>query len=566
MSFGLGSDVNGGTISGPICANQGYKVCTLPGIKACPAYCSERCQKLHWQRHRRACTHSYTKDDWQPAWVVEKRIPMFRPKDVSTHYLWGDMPAIDVLRLDSNEGPDTQDMDFKICLAASGDIRNLIQTVNNLPKDYRGKCDVLMNDIDPVVVNRNLLILFALLGAGPQSTKLQNSRRTSSNASYLQRCIDYVYGYRSEGDMSYRVALCTRGPGKIYSMQTTAGMKQPLEMFQSTFDLATAITSMRRTYNEAANSDDHDRLLSKLVPAHRLAFKRYRDTGILVPFSHNISTFTQPNRFLFTSRGQWIPGNTSPLCGWDMSAVLDSGARHSIDFADVFGCLFFHVKDQLREFAKRMKEFNIHLHLTQYDAKILSKGIFAGLLPAFNGPCFDRVDASHLVDGVGVKACLADWGPLLRKGNPCAAILMHSRSWHMNRPDASAQAHPRTVEWLMKKCYNMPGLQTNFHEMFSQGLQSPVLLHLVESLDAFYDNETAFHRYLREREVYPTMENLGLRMRHVHNIHPKRFGVPIGTAHQRLPDLTKDEFYRLFTLGGANLLVRFMEFEHAEEE
>ncbi len=222
-----------------------------------------------------------------------------------------------------------------------------------------------------------------------------------------------------------------------------------------------------------------------------------------------------------------------------MSAVLESGARHAVDFADVFGCLFFHIKDQLREFAKRMKEFNIHLHLTQYDAKILSKGVFAGVLPAFQGPCFDRVDASHLVDGVGVKACLADWGPLLRKGNPCAAILMHSRSWHMNRPDASAQAHPRTVDWLVKKCYNMPGLvrlfiffgylgvglimaqQTNFDEMFSQGLQSPVLLHLVESLDAFYDNETAFHRYLREREVYPTMENLRLGMRHVHKIHPK---------------------------------------------
>lgn len=37
MSFGLGSDVNGGTISGPICANQGYKACTLPGIRVCPA-------------------------------------------------------------------------------------------------------------------------------------------------------------------------------------------------------------------------------------------------------------------------------------------------------------------------------------------------------------------------------------------------------------------------------------------------------------------------------------------------------------------------------------------------
>jgi len=43
----------------------------------------------------------------------------------------------------------------------------LVRTVNGLPGDYRGKCEILLNDADVVVVNRSLVIPYALLGSGP---------------------------------------------------------------------------------------------------------------------------------------------------------------------------------------------------------------------------------------------------------------------------------------------------------------------------------------------------------------------------------------------------------------
>ncbi|KAK0497402.1 hypothetical protein EDD18DRAFT_1162060 [Armillaria luteobubalina] len=544
MSFGMGSDPNGGTLSGVMCANQsgwmhGYKGCMEPGLMSCAGcylvkYCSERCQKQHWPRHRTACNHLYLKHDWQPAWILEKRKPRFRSTDVSTEHLWGDVPAIDILRLDFNEGDQALSQNFKLCFAASGDIRNLVETVNGLPKHYQGKCDILLNDINPIVLATHLMYSAALPAAG---------------ASFLQRCIDYVYG--SNSDRKYLTVLSSP-----LEAQGRFPRYRRLRASSILWRCSGLLTTFRP---QASNLDDHDRLFSKLTPGHRLAIKRFRETGVLAPFSLNTNTFMHPNRFAIGCTS----GTANPLCGWDMSAVQLSGEKHGVEFADIFGCLFFHVKDQLREFARRMKDFNIHLHLTQFDAKILSKGLFAGVVPAFGGPCFDRVDASNTMDSAGIKACLNDWGPLLNRQNERSAILIHSKAWHTGRRDGSAQAHPRTVEWLMKKYCNIPGLPKP-NSLFNQGLRSPLLLHMIESVDAFYDHEPAFRRYLQEHDMDVTTAALGLRHREAHTIHPKRFGVTLGPTGQRLPDLSKDEFYRLFTLGNANLLVRFLEFENTK--
>lgn len=46
--------------------------------------------------------------------------------------------------------------------AASGDLRDLIYTINKLPETYSRKITVLLNDKDPTVTARNLLILLIL--------------------------------------------------------------------------------------------------------------------------------------------------------------------------------------------------------------------------------------------------------------------------------------------------------------------------------------------------------------------------------------------------------------------
>ena len=55
-------------------------------------------------------------------------------------------------------------------LAGSGDLRNIIRTVNNLPSDYSGELTVILSDYEPIVVLRNIIILLAL-GCTPDKTK-----------------------------------------------------------------------------------------------------------------------------------------------------------------------------------------------------------------------------------------------------------------------------------------------------------------------------------------------------------------------------------------------------------
>lgn len=53
---------------------------------------------------------------------------------------------------------------------ASGDLRNLIMTVNNLPHDYVGQLTVVLNDRERFVVLRNILLL-SVLGTIPDKRR-----------------------------------------------------------------------------------------------------------------------------------------------------------------------------------------------------------------------------------------------------------------------------------------------------------------------------------------------------------------------------------------------------------
>ncbi|KAJ7498077.1 hypothetical protein B0H11DRAFT_1715329 [Mycena galericulata] len=584
MSFGMGSAPNGRTVSHLMCGNAtNAKSCPSQGLNACTKchlikYCSEKCRSQHWPKHRSQCTHPYLRETWQPSWVTEGRDPTFLyTSNILTLYrpsidFWGDLPAMDCLQLATNEGMDDLKPlgDLKL---SSGDLRNLIRSVNSLPPDYAGYCDILLNDTNPVLVNRNLVILFVLLSSGPSleeaaelATHLMYSAALpGGGAEYVKRCISFIYesAEEFEADLSFHRCLHTRGEGKVYSVQPSTGIKRFLEMFHSTYSISGALKSMKDTTLAPDRLDSNEKYFASLKPSHRMSFQRFRETGILAPFSLNTVTFTQPNRSLFSPQGAWlVPEDANPLFGWAVSDVQNSGIKHGASPEDILGCLFFHVKDELREFAKRVKELRIDIHVTSFDSGILAKGITIGALPAFEDANFDRILTSNLVDTVGLRTCLADWGPLLNRENEFASILMQTKAWDINRPSATTQWGPHAMELLMDKCNKIPGLEVKMKSIFAQGLRSPALFRIFESLDAFSENEDAFQDYLRDQDTDSSAAAFDLRLRTAHRVHPKRFGIPLNAPRwQKLPDLSSNEFYDLFTIGGANLPVRFLEFE-----
>lgn len=235
-----------------------------------------------------------------------------------------------------------------------------------------------------------------------------------------------------------------------------------------------------------------------------------------------------------------VPEDANALFGWDVAGVQNSGIKHGASPEDILGCLFFHVKDELREFARRVKELRIDIHVTSFDAgRILAKGITIGALPAFEDSSFDRILTSNLIDSVGLRACLSDWGPLLNRQNKFASILMQTKAWHTHQPHATAQWGPHAMKVLEEKCNKIPGLvsaltflmasiltevvrqEVKMKTVFAQGLRSPALFRIFESLDAFHDNEPAFQEFLNDQDADRSAVAFDLQLRPKHRVIPK---------------------------------------------
>lgn len=119
----------------------------------------------------------------------------------------------------------------------------------------------------------------------------------------------------------------------------------------------------------------------------------------------------------------------NPLFGWDVSAVLASGRLHGLPAADLYGCLFFHIKDQFIKFATRIRNFSINITMSIFDAGDLAKIILKGGLAPFNSSCFDMIETSNVADYITIPRILKDWGPLLNRQDPRATLLINLMNW-----------------------------------------------------------------------------------------------------------------------------------------
>lgn len=112
--------------------------------------------------------------------------------------------------------------------------------------------------------------------------------------------------------------------------------------------------------------------------------------------------------------------------------VMESGKRHGTTRDDILGCLYFHVREQLQEFSRRMHRFKLNFVLRANDAVALAKDIQSGTVSRLpKRITFDRIECSNITDKnyVGVPRLLEAWGSLLSPTNPHAAILGLFMNW-----------------------------------------------------------------------------------------------------------------------------------------
>ncbi|KAG1747941.1 uncharacterized protein EDB91DRAFT_1235835 [Suillus paluster] len=586
-----------------------FKACPKQGTKTCSAcklvsYCSKVCYSIacaaknHWRIHKRDCKNQLKSDDWKPAWVVERRFPTSffietnLPASLSAESLraqmtefdsglclWGNMPAVDLINLAENEKD--KSLDLSIALVASGDLRHVVRTISALPEDYSGHLQVLLNDVCPPVVARNIVILL-ILGTVPDETMAVDialhfwysvfmPAEYSTNimaivASFLLRANTNPEDQQPLGQRSSLDCLITEQLGQLFRH---FGMSTILSM-------AEAQNEYDRVRTASSRGDYRDRMLARLKPSHRLAFQEFRRFGIVLPFGAMNAHFNVPNASLFSLNGKWLQTDyADPLAGWDIGEILDAGTAQGAQPEDIYGCLYFFLSHELRTFARRLRELHISFRVVATDATILSRVIREDGLSGFGIPAsarFDRIDVSNIFDlnYVGIRDVLTHWGPLLKESRT-AALVGYFMNWAMIQPDGRACSagdieSKKLIRALIEKG-RFPGLgpnsqildpRTSFAEparLYLMGVLGDLHIGLVQvgdELNAMYDNSKAFAQYLKHQKLEDILRKTRLKLRKKHTIVPhgrfavtilvsQRYKVPLDAAPNTLPDFSDNE-------------------------
>ncbi|KAJ6576027.1 hypothetical protein DFH09DRAFT_980979 [Mycena vulgaris] len=555
-------------------------------------YCSKDCQQKHWKTHKSDCKDPIRSKEWQPRWVLEQRSPSFmsdkeEPKKPWAESLerisvgsslWGNMPAVDIINLPRNEADLTKDL--ALVFAASGDLRNVLYTVNQLPLNYKGELTIVINDHDPYVALRNALILHVL-------RKMPDARRACDLALHLWYSAYYPPDYEAQVNSFGAEFLHSHGDPRVgdgwvdtslpESTSTFAGRLSlvALERFAALINPANACTrgdisnEIHRVRFAENRVDRYHREYCRLEPSHRLSSLEFRRFVLLLPFGAPNNYFSTPNRFLFSPAGKWMQGDmANPLDSWDPVAVVDAGKKHGVPRSDLYGCLYFYLTGLLRSFVDRLSHLRIAFKVFNMDASDLARSMKSGALSHFGIPAtlrFDRVDVSNIVDHnyVGIVPVLQTWGPML-KHTPHATLLGYFMNWAGDnegaRPGKDDMSH--ILNQLIKEG-KLPIFKKNMSAQEYTEFEAKFPAYF-NSFTALYDNSRAFEEHLKDQGLTGALQERKLKRKAKHTIMPHRLYVPLDAPPTALPVFPDAEtWYLRANIGQPQWSERYVEFSPA---
>ncbi|KAF1994316.1 hypothetical protein P154DRAFT_586027 [Amniculicola lignicola CBS 123094] len=518
------------------CQNVTKKIC---GSCKLVQYCSRKCQLAHRTSHNELCKSNLMDRFYVPRYIQENRVPAFMgcpPQIVfgEQQYLWGNVPALDILNIRDNKSNQDPPGNLDLLFGASGDLRNVIKTVLGLPDAYDcGKdrqCSVVINDLLFPVVARNIMLLLVAFHFEPDAAvpimihlwysallpAVMLETLQDPILPYIEKMCDAL-AHLPDDHMS----LGTWGFGAHSSILVLLKKKDWLELkryFHPPEGLAMedANTLRRKTTLAPERVDYVDRALYKQPPGMRAGTYKFREDGILLPFGASRADFDTPNPTLFRDWNMWpMADSADPLGGWCYKEYIQHA---TIARNDVYGSLFFFLRDQLLRFCIRLKQVNIAFRFLNCDARDLC------LHCHFR---FDRIEVSNICDRsyIGVKATLTAFSPLLKNKseNTNATLLL----LFMNAvPEEDLYGRkgqtPTNVEQILKKVDRFWDIESVFRSTSrnpsaSEPL-SPALVFFAGCVAMFGDFDTLFSDFLRDIKFERWAKQFGLKIRDKHSI------------------------------------------------
>ena len=196
-------------------------------------------------------------------------------------------------------------------LKASGDLRNLIKSVLGLPQKYTGTLETVVNDRDFDTVSRNAILLLTALHFDPDTAAI-----IMLHLWYSALLPGRILRQLRESILPLIQEVCikiqAKPSGNILSKKWTFGArslrlvlrKENWNLLLSYFEVPKSLSPtraqvLRRKTTMACQRKDYvDRALYKMPPGWRAGTMKFRDDGVLLPFSASRREFDTPNPYV----------------------------------------------------------------------------------------------------------------------------------------------------------------------------------------------------------------------------------------------------------------------------
>ncbi|KAI1941378.1 hypothetical protein LOZ66_001894 [Ophidiomyces ophidiicola] len=507
-----------------------------------------------------------SKDAWKPAWEEEQRVPSFITPSMNLHvtkyggskYMWGNMPALDLISLQSNEGKETSQGLQLLLAGTSGDPRNLIKTVAALPDGYSGKVDATLNDADFSIVARNVILLLTALHLPPEtatpiilhtwySAQLPASMLGVLHTEILPLVEAVAKKVKNKAAKTLLAKTWTYGQSSLRLDLVREQWLQLPAFFKVPAKLSVEEASrLRSQITMAPSREDYaHRALCMQPPSWRLSKVIFRTDGILLPFGSPREEFDTPNPTFFQSGGWPMSDSSDPLGGWDLKTVMQNAlpAKH-----DLYGALFFHLRDIILKFCLHLTTLNVHIKLLH---------VHAAQLPSFlKGEHFDRIEISNICDRgyLGVETCLSIFSPLLKpkEDNPHATLLALFMN-AVEEEDNAADYLTGRGESITRATSYIPGFS---QAVGSRNQYSPASLKIMQTVAAFRNFDAMFKRFMLNTRFAELTRAYRLQTRENHTI--------VSPWPARLKDTPTQSEFELFHGGEQSGTERYVEWVRAD--
>jgi hypothetical protein len=192
---------------------------------------------------------------------------------------------------------------------ASGDLRNVIKTVVRLPSSYSGSLEITINDRDFDIVARNLILLLITLIVENVDDAVDCIIHVWYSALVRQSDIDILHCRIQPLIEDVCSKIKGRASGSLLGKTWTFGQRSLRVVLEksswvrllSFVDKPAGLTAEQALETRAATTlaesrrDYRDRYMCCQSPSRRVAFNKFRQDGLLLPFGFPRHEFREPN-------------------------------------------------------------------------------------------------------------------------------------------------------------------------------------------------------------------------------------------------------------------------------